>query len=164
MAVLSRKQQFAEKYIEFGGNGLQAAIAVGYKPTAASVAASRLLRDQDVIDYLAMREKQVKDDQIATSNEVLVTLTKVLRRQLVDHRITMVKEKRLTYDTLGHEIKIDTTTPQIVELPTAVADVVKAADLLGKFYALWERKTDEADVEDLSPLVEMLTDVKEADD
>lgn len=164
MAVLSRKQQFAEKYIELGGNGVQAAIAVGYKPSSAGVAASRLLRDQDVIDYLKIREKQVKDDQIATSNEVLIVLTKVLRREMVDHQIVMNKEKKTTYDTMGHQIKIDTATPEIIELPTKVADVVKAADLLGKFYALWERKAEDTEIEDLSPLVEMLNDVKEADD
>lgn len=62
-ASIDRKSRFIEAYLANNQNGTQAAITAGYSPKTAHAAASRLLKDVNLRERLAMRAKQT--DQIS---------------------------------------------------------------------------------------------------
>ncbi|VVE49615.1 terminase small subunit [Pandoraea terrigena] len=57
MALNSKKRLFADAVLA-GKSNKDAAIAAGYSPATASAAGSRLVKDKDVVAYLAERRKK----------------------------------------------------------------------------------------------------------
>lgn len=81
-----KQQKFAEKYIETG-NATQSYIDAGYKVTKkehAEVNASKLLRNHKVKEYIDSRMRELQKPTIASQEEVLEYLTKVMRGQEKD--------------------------------------------------------------------------------
>ena len=74
---------------------------------------------------------------IAKQDEVLQTLTRVLRRQEPDTVVVTCKERRSGYDENGKKVIVEKEVPQLVQVPTRVSDLNKAAELLGKRYGLY---------------------------
>lgn len=73
---------------------------------------------------------------------MLQTLTRVLRRQEMDTVVVTCKERSSGYDKNGKKVIIEKEVPQLVQVPTKVSDLNKAAELLGKRYALFTDKVD----------------------
>jgi len=109
------QSKFAQRYV-ISGNATLAYLEAGYKSTgnSASVNASRLLSKDNVQSYINYMLDEIEDKAIAKGDEVLKTLTKILRGQLKD---------------------------QYSEMPS-VKDRIEAGKLLGKRYGLFNDKVE----------------------
>lgn len=109
---LTKKERiFADEYIKTT-NATQSAIKAGYAENSASVTGSKMLRKPKVRQYIDAVMSERSKNTIATADEVLEYLTKVMNGE----------EK----DAFG--------------LDVSVADRTKAAELLGKRHMLFTDK------------------------
>lgn len=106
-----KQKAFADYYIETN-NATEAAKRAGYSEKTAHVIGSRLLKDVKVINYIKERLESKEKIRVADQDEVLEFLTKVMRGEVQDQ--------------LG--------------LETPVKERNRAAELLGKRYAMWTDK------------------------
>lgn len=122
---------------------------------AAMSAASRLLRNVKVKAYIDEQLEKISSEKIADAQEVMEYLTKVMRREMKESVVvTLTKEHSEYVDTGDGKPRKQTVkeeVPQIVEIPAKLSDANKAAELLGKRYALF---TDKAEVNVITPIFE----------
>lgn len=148
---MTRKQKiFADEYlIDLNATRAYKVAYPSVKNDAtAAAAAVRLLRNVKVREYIEKRLAEKEDALIAKQDEVLQTLTRVLRRQEPDTVVVTCKERRSGYDENGKKVIVEKEVPQLVQVPTRVSDLNKAAELLGKRYGLYTEKVDlDADAE-----------------
>ena len=148
---MTRKQKiFADEYlIDLNATRAYKVAYPSVKNDAtAAAAAARLLRNVKVREYIEKRLAEKEDALIAKQDEVLQTLTRVLRRQEPDTVVVTCKERRSGYDENGKKVIVEKEVPQLVQVPTRVSDLNKAAELLGKRYRLYTDKIDmDADME-----------------
>ena len=148
---MTRKQKiFADEYlIDLNATRAYKVAYPSVKNDAtAAAAAARLLRNVKVREYIEKRLAEKEDALIAKQDEVLQTLTRVLRRQEPDTVVVTCKERRSGYDENGKKVIVEKEVPQLVQVPTRVSDLNKAAELLGKRYGLYTDKVDlDADAE-----------------
>ena len=78
-----KKMKFAEAYIRLN-NQTQAAIEAGYSPASARTAGYRLLQKDDVQEYIRERLREIDEQEIAKTNEVLRFLSSVMRGEVQD--------------------------------------------------------------------------------
>lgn len=146
MIKLTPKQQaFADYYIELA-SATDAYLKAGYKVKSKNVAkvnASRLLTNANVKKYIEERMKQIEDASIAKQTEILQTLTSILRRETNDYEVAIVK-KAETIEVQGskstYEKVVYSEYAETVPVKTKIKDINKAAELLGKHYAMWTDK------------------------
>jgi phage terminase small subunit len=142
MAKLTVKQQrFCDEYL-IDLNATQAAIRAGYSEKTARQTAAENLSKPYIREYIDKRLAEKEAELIADQDEVLQTLTRVLRRQEMDTVVVTCKERSSGYDKNGKKVIIEKEVPQLVQVPTKVSDLNKAAELLGKRYALFTDKVD----------------------
>ncbi len=137
MALTEKQKLFCNEYL-IDLNATQAAIRAGYSKKRASEQAYQLLQKTTVSEYI---EKLMNDKQsrlIATQDEVLETLTAVMRRQQKEQVVTSERHRRSYFDDEGRKVTEDTEVPVTVEIDTKISDVNKAAELLGKRYGLFK--------------------------
>ena len=126
MAKLTEKQKrFADYYIELG-NATQAAINAGYSSKYANTNASKLLQNTTIKSYIDERLSQLASERIVSAEEVLEFLSSVMRNEQ--------KEEVLKGVGMGEQAK--------THIEVSAKDRVKAAELLGKRYALFTDKTE----------------------
>lgn len=148
--VLKGKQKvFCDNYLANGLNATQAYLDAGYKvknERAAQSASSRLLSNVMVRDYIAKQLDILEDAKIAKTDEILKTLTRVMRREELEQQAILTKNPTKikmngadggTYEKFAYEENIE-----VVNLKTKNSDVVRAAETLGKYYTLWTDKID----------------------
>lgn len=139
MKLTEKQKRFIDYYIETG-NATEAARKAGYKGKNLDVIGSQnLVKLRKIIDE---KLKQKESERIASQNEVLEFLTRVMRGQEVEEVVGFteygaVKEKKAP----------------------STRDRVKAAELLGKRYALF---TEKVNVEG-NMGVAIIDDIKEDD-
>ncbi|QBK26732.1 terminase small subunit [Ureibacillus thermophilus] len=121
-----KQQAFADYYIELG-NATQAAIKAGYSKRSARQIGEQNLSKHDIKAYIDARMKELKSQRIADQQEILETLTSVLRGEARAATLVGVG---------GGEEEINT------EMPPTMSERIKAAELLGKRYAMWTDKQD----------------------
>lgn len=107
------------------------------KNSSADAAARKLLGNTRIREYIKKRLAEKEDALIAKQDEVLQTLTRVLRRQEPDTVVVTCKERRSGYDENGKKVIVEKEVPQLVQVLTRVSDLNKAAELLGKRYGLY---------------------------
>ncbi len=150
MAALTAKQQrFCDEYL-IDLNATQAAIRAGYSKKTARVIGQENLLKPAIRDYIEKRMAEKEKALIADQDEVMKYLTSVMRRELCEHVVVTLVEEQSTYEPDGEgKMRKQTTKtekPEIVEIPARLADANKAAELLGKAYALFTDKL-EADMD-----------------
>ena len=131
-----KQQRFIDEYM-VDLNATQAAIRSGYsKKTAKAIGAENLTKPtiRAEIDK-KLREKH--DATIADQTEVMRTLTRILRREEKENTVVTLKKHKSTYDARGKKKILDEETPEVVEIPAKLSDVNKAAELLGRRYAMF---------------------------
>ena len=126
MADLTIKQKrFADEYI-ISGNASQAAIAAGYsKKTARSIGQENLTKP-DIKKYIDERLDELESSKIAKQDEVLRYLTSIMRGL----------ETEQTLRGMGDGYQ------EIDDIEVSAKDRIKAAELLGKRYAMWTDKQE----------------------
>jgi len=123
-----KQQAFADYYIELG-NATEAAIKAGYSKKAAKEIASENLTKPNIKNYIDERMEQLKSERVADQQEILETLTAVLRGEMTSAVLRGIGEGAQTIDE---------------DMPPTTAERIRAAELLGKRYRMW---TDKVDIE-----------------
>lgn len=115
------QRRFVDEYI-ITGNATKAAIKAGYAKKTAGGNADRLLKRPQVAAYLKQQREKISSEKIASAQEVLEYLSRVMK---------------------GEESEtIATNKGDIVELPPKISDRNKAAELIGKRYRLFVDRTE----------------------
>lgn len=141
MALTEKQKRFCNEYL-VDLNATQAAIRAGYSEKTAKQIAQQNLTKLDIQEYIKKRMVEKEDALIAKQDEVLQTLTRVLRRQEMDTVVVTCKERSSRYDENGKKVIVEKEVPRVVQIPTRVNDLNKAAELLGKRYGLYTEKIE----------------------
>ena len=132
MKLTVKQKAFADYYIELG-NATESYIKAGYKVSKREVAeanARKLLGNHSVKKYIEERMKEIDNARIAKAEEVLAFLSSSLRGE--------IDEEVVSSESDGEGgIK-----PVILKKQLSAKDRIKAAELLGKRYALFTEKVD----------------------
>ncbi|HPF55377.1 MAG TPA: terminase small subunit [Clostridiales bacterium] len=134
-----KQKRFADNYI-ITLNATSAAIQAGYSAKTARVIGGENLSKPAIQAYLQQRMNPKDKKTVATGEEVLEYLTSVMRRTQKECVITRNKDGE----------------PTVMQIPAKLIDANKAAELLGKRHGLFETKEENPDIEDLTPLSELL--------
>ena len=129
MSTLNDRQRaFADYYIE-SLNAEQSAIRAGYSEKYARGNAHKLVANSCIKNYIEERMKEIESDRIAKAEEVLAFLSASLRGEVL--------EEVVSTESIEGMIK-----PVILKKQLSAKDRIKAAELLGKRYALVTQKVD----------------------
>lgn len=127
---LTRKQQlFADEYIRTG-NAYQSAVSAGYSHNYAKGNIVKLLENVSVKSYIDARLEELKKESIAEQDEILQYLTSVMRGKMTDEELILVPTGDFMSEVERHEKRAD------------IVARTKAAELLGKRYAMWTEKQE----------------------
>ena len=143
--LTAKQQRFCDEYL-IDLNATQAAIRAGYSKKTARQIGTENLSKLAVRAYIDERMKEKEAALVADQDEVMRYLTSVMRRELSEHIVVTVAEKKTFYapDEKGTMRKqtIEKEIPQIVEIPSQLRDANKAAELLGKAYGIYTEKVE----------------------
>lgn len=137
-----KQQAFADYYIELG-NATQAAIQAGYSKRSARQIGEQNLTKHDIKTYIEIRMEELKSERVADQQEILEYLTSVLRGEQTEEILRGVGEGAQTID----------------DIDVGAKDRIKAAEMLGKRYAMW---TDKQQIEG-NALVTFIDDIGDAE-
>lgn len=127
---LTRKQQsFADEYIRTG-NAYKSAVNAGYSHNYAKGNVVKLLENVSVKSYIDARLEELKKETIAEQDEILQYLTSVMRGKEQDEELMVVPTGDFMSEVERHEKRAD------------IVARTKAAELLGKRYAMWTEKQE----------------------
>lgn len=149
----SRQKQFVLEYVANGfTNASEACRNAGYSKKTATKQANQLLSGLDktrhiktVVDALKEEyEKRQAELKIADGTEVLQYLTSLMRGEQTEQTIISVGDYR----------------QGITDIEVSAKDRIKAAELLGKSFAMWTEKIDA----DINQTVVFVDDVPLDDD
>lgn len=129
MKLNIKQKAFADYFIETG-NAYQSAIKAGYSENYAKGNVIKLLENESVKSYIQEKMKEIESDRIAKAEEVLAFLSSSLRGDVLEEVVT-------TESDGAGGIK-----PVILKKQLSAKDRIKAAELLGKRYALFTEKVD----------------------
>lgn len=121
--MIEKHKRFCDEYI-IDCNGARAYEVVygkGKTSSSTSVKASKLLKNASIQEYIQERLKQIASEKIATAEEVMEYLTRVLRGE----------ETEFLLGANGKPTRIEVTAK----------DRIKCAELLGKRYGIYTEKT-----------------------
>lgn len=118
-----KQKKFADEYIRLG-NATQAAINAGYKHKNAAGMGAENLRKPQIAEYINDKLKSLDAKKTMQIKEIMEKLTSIARGE--------IKEERLDKDG------------GIVETRPLFADRLKAMDMLGKRYGMWNGMAQEA--------------------
>ncbi len=142
MAKLTPKQQaFADYYIELG-NASEAARKAGYSPKTAFRIGQENMQKPAIKEYIKERMEQLQSERVANQQEILEYLTSIMRGE----------QRQQTLRGMGEGYQ------EIDDIDVSAKDRIKAAELLGKRYAMW---TEKQQVEIVEPV--FVDDIPEED-
>jgi len=125
MLVKEKQKRFCEEYL-VDCNATQAAIRTGYSEKTARAIGQRLLTNVDIKKYIDQQLQKLKNEKIADAQEVLEYLTSVMRGE----------QKEQVALLTGEGVQ------DLVQKDVSAKDRLKAAELIGKRYALFTEKVE----------------------
>jgi phage terminase small subunit len=125
MELTERQRRFADEYIRTG-KITESALNAGYSEKTARQIGQQNLSKLAVKNYIDKRIEELKKGAIADQDEILQFLTKVVRGE----------QNGATLLGIGQGAQV------VDEMPPTLAEQTKAAELLGKRYAMWTDKQD----------------------
>lgn len=120
-----KQKKFSDEFIKTGNATLSAERAGYSKKTARFIGAENLTKP-NIKNYIDEKMKEIEDKEIAKAEEVLKYLTSLMRGQ----------EKEETLIGLGQGEQ------KIAEIDVSAKDRIRAAELIGRRYALFTDKVD----------------------
>ncbi len=120
-----KQKRFCEEYL-VDCNATQAAIRTGYSKKTARAVGQRLLTNVDIKKYIDQQLQKLKNEKIADAQEVLEYLTSVMRGE----------QKEQVALLTGEGVQ------DLVQKDVSAKDRLKAAELIGKRYALFTEKVE----------------------
>lgn len=109
----AKQKAFADYYIECG-NQTESAKKAGYSEKTAYSIGSRLLKNVEIQAYIAERTKPTEEKRIATADDVMVFLTRMMNGEIKDafgldannaDRISAAKEIMKRHNAVGDNNK-----------------------------------------------------------
>ena len=157
-----RQKRFADEYlIDF--NATEAAKRAGYSEKTAYSMGSENLKKPDILAYIEKRKKARIDRTQITQDKVIIELAKIAFADGMDfatvgkrNRVLLTPTEDLPLEKRAAVASVKKGAKGAVEVKTY--DKVKALELLGKHLGLWDKTAGSGEVEDLTPLAEMLKD------
>ena len=128
MKLNARQKAFCEFYVA-SGNATDAAIKAGYKEKYAGVNADKLLKNTNIQKYIDELMQKLESKRIASAEEVLQNLTAMMRAEIQEEVVVVEGE--------GDGV----SSARIIKKQVSAKERIKAAELLGKRYALFTDKT-----------------------
>ena len=123
--MTKKEKMFVDAYgKDIKRNQTAAAIAAGYSEKTAPQAASRLMKKDEIKQAIDERLKELHEQNTAQANEVIEFLTAVMRGENVDNIPIFVGD--------GFQ--------KLTEGKPPAKDRLRAAEMLGKYYALFTDK------------------------
>jgi len=123
--LTARQKKFCDEYL-ISGNATDAAIKAGYSPKTAKSIGQRLLTFVDLKQYIETELEKLHSAKIADAQEVLEYLTAVMRGQHTEQVLKLVGDGIQT----------------VTDIDVSAKERIKAAELIGKRYALFSDKMD----------------------
>ena len=123
--MTAKQKRFCEEYL-VDCNATQAAIRTGYSKKTARAVGQRLLTNVDIKKYIEQQLQKLKTEKIADAQEVLEYLTSVMRGE----------QKEQVALLTGEGVQ------NLVQKDVSAKDRLKAAELIGKRYALFTEKVE----------------------
>ena len=124
MGRLSRRQRrFCDEYL-IDCNATQAAIRAGYSEKTAAAQGAKLTSNLEVREYIDEQLELLHDRRTAKAKEVLEYLTSVMRGELKEQILCMAGDG----------------TQEVIEIDISAKDRIRAAELIGKRYGLFNDK------------------------
>ena len=123
--MTAKQKRFCEEYL-VDCNATQAAIRTGYSKKTARAVGQRLLTNVDIRKYIEQQFQKLKTEKIADAQEVLEYLTSVMRGE----------QKEQVALLTGEGVQ------DLVQKDVSAKDRLKAAELIGKRYALFTEKVE----------------------
>ncbi len=144
MGKMTEKQKrFCEEYL-IDLNATQAAIRARYSKKTARQTANENLTKPYIKEYIDQRLEEIQNEKIADQQEVLQYYTSVLRSEELEEHAFTVTDKEFDEDGgMSMSERIET-----IKLEPKIRDRNKAAEMIGKRYAMW---TDKQQVENITP-------------
>ena len=124
----ARQKAFCEYYVA-SGNATEAAIKAGYKEKNARKVGSENLTKTDIKSYVKELMDKAESERIASAEEVLQNLTAMMRGEIQEEVVVVEGE--------GDGV----SSARIMKKQVSAKERIKAAELLGKRYALFTDKT-----------------------
>jgi len=118
--MTAKQKRFCQEYL-IDLNATQAAIRAGYSEKTAYSMGQQLLKKLETKKYIEQQLKQIKTEKIADAQEVLEYLTSVMRGE----------QKEQVALLTGEGVQ------DLVQKDVSAKDRLKAAELIGKRYALF---------------------------
>ncbi|PGZ45708.1 terminase small subunit [Bacillus anthracis] len=125
MKLTPKQQAFCDYYIETG-NATEAAKKAGYSQKTAKEMGNENLSKPHLKAYIEERMSQKEEERVASQDEILEFLTRVMRGQTTE-QIPVGKGE-------GYF--------ELEDKDTYVKDRVRAAELLGKRHMMWTEKKE----------------------
>ena len=158
-----KQKRFCDEYL-IDLNGTQAAIRAGYSERTARNIATENLAKPNIQEYMQKRMQEKNNELIASQDEVLQYLTRVMRREELENVVVVTKKETTNWvaneQGRPHKQVVKEETPDVVEIPTRVSDSNKAAELLAKRYGLLKENVN---LEGAIPIV-IVDDMDEDDE
>lgn len=111
-----------------------------WKDSSIDTSASRLLNSAKVAPRYQELSKEVaeslKQDTIASKQEVLEFFTKMMRKELEEETIITDIHKESTFKEDGTRVEVQTRVPKTVKTATKNIDAYRSAEALAKHYEL----------------------------
>ena len=123
--MTAKQKRFCEEYL-VDCNATQAAIRTGYSKKTARAVGQRLLTNVDIKKYIEQQLQKMKTEKIADAQGVLEYLTSVMRGE----------QKEQVALLTGEGVQ------DLVQKDVSAKDRLKAAELIGKRYALFTEKVE----------------------
>jgi phage terminase small subunit len=140
--LTEKQRRFADEYIRLG-EITKAAVNAGYSSKTARSIGQENLTKPAIKTYIDKRLEELRKESIAEQDEILQFLTSIVRGEKTEETLRGVGEGAQTID----------------DIDVSAKDRIKAAELLGKRYAMW---TEKQQVENITPV--FTEDVPEDDD
>lgn len=140
MAKLTMKQ---EKFVEafmISGNATQAALEAGYSKKTAKQAGAENLSKPYLAAEIKRRTEELQNEKVDTQQDIVEYLSAVRRGQVMETIVTPSGMK--------------------VQVPAKISDRNKAAELMGKRYAMW---TENRNINATVGPVKIIDDVPDED-
>lgn len=134
--MTQKQKKFCAEYL-LDLDSTQAAVRAGYSPQSAGLAGRKNLENPKIQNYISYLMSQKDDSLIAKQEEVLKSLTRIMRREEDDTKVVTEKKRRTYYDENGKKVTDNTDEPIKISVPTKVSDANKAALMLGRYYSLF---------------------------
>lgn len=130
MKLNSRQKMFVSEYVK-DFNATQAAIRAGYSEKTARSQGQRLLTKVDIKNKIKELREKIQNDNISTAKDIEEFLSLSMNGE-IDEEVVLTIAIGDGYSKVTH-----------VRKQLSAKDRIKAAELLGKRYAMWTDKVDQ---------------------